>query len=86
MSVRELDVARGPMTLLLVAAALLASLTVGVVMVVTHLYAQHRGFMGAIDPRLVDVGALAANGALLFALLRLSHFNRESREGAEDDA
>ena len=86
MFVRELDVARGPMTLVLVAAALLASLAVGAVLAVTHLYAQHRGFMGAIDPRLVDVGALTANAALLFALLRLSHFNRQSNEGAEEEA
>jgi hypothetical protein len=69
-----------------VGAALVASLTAGVVLAVTHLYAEHRGFAGAIDPRLVDVGALAANAALLFALLRLSRFNQESNEGTEADA
>jgi hypothetical protein len=73
-------------TLMLIGAALLASLTAGVVLMVTHLYAEHRGFAGAIDPRLVDVGALAANAALLFALFRLSRFNRESTEGTEGDA
>jgi len=72
--------------LILIGAALLAGLTVGVVLAVTHLYAQHRGFLGAIDPRLVDVGALAANGALLFALLRLSRSDQESNEGTEGDA
>lgn len=77
---------RGPITLVLVGAALLASLTVAVVIAVTHLYAQHRGFAGAIDPRLVDVGALVANGALLFALLRLSRFDQESDEGTEGHA
>ncbi len=77
---------RGAITLLLVGAALLASSTVGVVLIVTHLYAEHRGFAGAIDPRLVDVGALAANAALLFALVSLSRLNRESNQGREDDA
>ena len=76
----------GVTRLILIGAGLLASLTVGAVMAVTHLYAQHRGFVGAIDPRLVDVGALAANGALLFALLRLSRFDQASNEGTEDDA
>ena len=77
---------RGATRLILIGAALLASLTAGAVMAVTRLYAEHRGFAGAIDPRLVDVGALAANGALLFALLRLSRFHQESNEGTEDDA
>ena len=86
MPYREVDVPRGVTRLILIGAALLASLTVGAVMAVTHLYAQHRGFAGAIDPRLVDVGALAANGALLFALFRLSRFDQESNEGTEDDA
>lgn len=81
-----LDVRRGAITLMLVGAALLASLTVGVVIAVTHLYAEHRGFAGAIDPRLVDVGALTANAALLFALLRLNRFDPESNDGMEDDA
>jgi hypothetical protein len=72
--------------LILIGAALLAGLTVGVVLAVTHLYTEHRGFAGAIDPRLVDVGALAANAALLFALLRLSRFDQESNEGTEGDA
>jgi hypothetical protein len=80
------DVHKGAITLVLVGAALLASVTVGVVLAVTHLYADHRGVAGAIDPRLVDVGALAANGALLFALLRLSRFDRESNESTEGDA
>jgi len=84
-SVRELDVAKGAITLVPVGAALLASVTVAVVLVVTHLYAEHRGFAGAIDPRLVDVGAVAANGALLFVLLRLSRFDRESNESTEGD-
>jgi len=79
-------VAKGAITLVLIGAAVLASVTVGVVLTVTHLYAQHRGLMGAIDPRLVDVGAVAANAALLFALFRLNHFNRESSEGEEEDA
>jgi hypothetical protein len=79
-------VRRGGITLMLIGAALLASVTVGVVLAVTHLYAEHRGFMGAIDPRLVDGGALAANAALLFALFSLSRSNRESNEGTEDDA
>jgi len=79
-------VRRGAITLMLIGAALLASLTVGVVLAVSHLYAEHRGFMGAIDPRLVDVGALAANVALLFALFSLSRFNRESIKGREDEA
>ncbi len=86
MSVRELGVPRGLITLVLVGAALVASLTVGVVVAVTHLYVEHRGFAGAIDPRLVDVGTLAANAALLFALFRLSRFNRQCNEGTEDDA
>ena len=77
---------RGAITLMLIAAALLASATVGVVLAVTHLYAEHRGFAGAIDPRLVDVGALAANAVLLLAILRLCRFDRESNEGMEDDA
>jgi hypothetical protein len=71
---------------MLVGAALVAIVTVGVVMAVTHLYADHRGFAGAIDPRLVDVGAVTANAALLFALLRLKRFDPESNEGMEDDA
>jgi len=79
-------VPRGAITLMLIAAALLASATVGVVLAVTHLYAEHRGFTGAIDPRLVDVGALAANAALLLAIIRLSRFDRESIKGSEDDA
>ena len=77
---------RDAITMMLVGAALLASATVGVVLTVTHLYAGHRGFSGAIHPLLVDAGALAANGALLFALLRLSRFDRESNEGSEGDA
>jgi hypothetical protein len=77
---------RGAITMLLLGAALLATLTVGVVLVVTHLYAGHRGFSGAIHPLLVDAGALAANGVLLFALLRLSRFDRESNESTEGDA
>ena len=77
---------RGAITLMLIAAALLASATVGVVLAVTHLYAEHRGFAGAIDPRLVDVAALAANAALLLAILRLSRFDRESINDTEDDA
>ena len=77
---------RGAITLLLIGAALLASLTVGVVLAVSHLYTEHRGFMGAIDPRLVDVGALAANAALLFALFSLRRFSRESIKGREDEA
>ena len=77
---------RGAITLMLIAAALLASATVGVVLAVTRLYAEHRGFAGAIDPRLVDVGALAANAALLSAILRLSRFDRDSNEDMEDDA
>ncbi len=77
---------RGAITLMLIAAALLASATVGVVLAVTRLYAEHRGFTGVIDPRLVVVGALAANAALLFALFSLSRFNRESNRGTEDDA
>ena len=77
---------RGAITLMLIAAALLASATVGVVLAVTHLYAEHRGFTGAIDPRLVDVGALAANAALLLAIIRLSRFDRESINDTEDDA
>jgi len=83
---REVDVRRGAITMTLIGAALLASATVGVVLAVTHLYAEHRGFAGAIDPRLVDVGALAANVALLFALFKLSRSNRESTESMEDDA
>jgi hypothetical protein len=79
-------VPRGAITLMLTAAALLASATVGVVLAVTHLYAEHRGFAGAIDPRLVDVGALAANAALLLAILGLSRFDRESIKGMEEDA
>jgi hypothetical protein len=71
---------------ILIGAALLAGLSVGVVLVVTNLYAQHRGFGGAIDPRLVDGGALAANGALLFALLKLNRRDPESNEGTEGDA
>jgi hypothetical protein len=80
------DVPRGAITLVLVGAALLAGVTVGVVLAVTRLYADHRGFSGAIHPLLVDAGALVANGALLFALLRLSRFDRESNEGTEGDA
>ena len=76
---------RGAITMLLIGAALIASVTAGVVLAVTQLYAEHRGFSGAIHPLLVDAGALAANGALLFALLRLSHFDRESNEGTEGD-
>jgi hypothetical protein len=83
---RELDVRRGPLALLLIGAGLLASLNIGVVLTVTHLYAEHRGVAGAIDPRLVDAGALPANGALLFAFLRLSRFDRESIKGPEGDA
>jgi hypothetical protein len=79
-------VPRDAITMMLVGAALLACVTVGVVLAVTHLYAEHRGFSGAIHPLLVDGGALAANGALLFALLRLSRFDRESNEGSEGDA
>jgi len=79
-------VPRGAITLMLIAAALLASATVGVVLAVTHLYAEHRGFAGAIDPQLVDVAALAANAALLLAILRLSRFDRESINDTEDDA
>jgi len=79
-------VPRGAITQMLIAAALVASATVGVVLAVTHLYAEHRGFAGAIDPRLVDVGAVAANVALLLAILRLSRSDRESIEGMEDDA
>jgi hypothetical protein len=71
---------------MLAGAALVASLTVAVVLVVTHLYAAHRGFAGAIAPRLVDLGALAANATLLVALFRLGGFNRESGNGTEDDA
>ena len=71
---------------MLIAAALVASATVGVVLAVTHLYAEHRGFAGAIEPRLVDVGALAANAALLLAIIWLSRFDRESIKGMEDDA
>ncbi|TMB64774.1 MAG: hypothetical protein E6J51_09230 [Chloroflexi bacterium] len=77
---------RGAITLMLIAAALVASATVGVVLAVTHLYAEHRGFAGAIEPRLVDVGALAANAALLLAIIWLSRFDRESIKGMEDDA
>lgn len=77
---------RGAITLMLVGAALVASLTVGVVMTATHLYAEHRGFAGAIDPRLVDLGSLAANAVLLFALFSLGRFNRESNRGREDEA
>ena len=77
---------RGAITVLLLGAALLASVTVGVVLAVTQLYAEHRGFSGAIHPLVVDAGALAANGALLFALVRLSRFDRESNEGTEGDA
>ena len=76
---------KGAITLTLIG-ALVASVTVGVVLAVTHLYAEHRGFTGAIDPRLVDVGALAANAALLFAVFRLGRSNRESNERTEDDA
>jgi hypothetical protein len=83
---REVDVRRGEISVMLIGAALLASLTVGVVLAVTHLYAERRGFAGAIDPRLLDGGAVAANAALLFALLRLSYVNPESSEGAEEDA
>lgn len=83
---REVDVRKGAITLMLIGAALLASVTVGVVLAVTHLYAEHRGFAGAIDPRLVDVGALAANAALLFASFSLSRTNRDSNEGTEDEA
>jgi len=79
-------VPRGAITLMLIAAALVASATVGVVLAVTHLYAEHRGFAGAIEPRLVDVGALAANAALLLAIIWLSRFDRESIKGMEDDA
>jgi hypothetical protein len=79
-------VRRGAIAPMMVGAALVAIVTVGVVMAVTHLYAEHRGFAGAIDPRLVDAGALAANGALLFALLRLRRFDPESNDGTEDDA
>ncbi|TMD45182.1 MAG: hypothetical protein E6I86_15625 [Chloroflexi bacterium] len=81
-----MDVPRGAITLMLIAAALVASATVGVVLAVTHLYAEHRGFAGAIEPRLVDVGALAANAALLLAIIWLSRFDRESIKGMEDDA
>jgi hypothetical protein len=81
-----MDMPKGAITMVLLGAALLATVTVGVVLAVTHLYADHRGFAGAIDPRLVDLGALAANGALLYALLRLSRFDRESNEGTEGDA
>ena len=77
---------RGAITVLLLGAALLASVTVGVVLAVTRLYAEHRGFSGAIHPLLVDAAALVANGALVFALLRLSRFDRESNEGTEGDA
>jgi membrane-associated phospholipid phosphatase len=77
---------RGALTMLLLGAALLATVTVGVVLAVTRLYAEHRGFSGAIHPLLVDAGALAANGALLFALLRLNRFDRDSNEGREGDA
>jgi len=79
------DVRKGAITLTLIG-ALVASVTVGVVLAVTHLSAEHRGFTGVIDPRLVVVGALAANAALLFALFSLSRFNRESNRGTEDDA
>ena len=77
---------RGAITLMLIAAALVASATVGVVLAVTHLYAEHRGFAGAIDARLVDVGVLAANVALLVAIFSISRFDRESIKGMEDDA
>lgn len=86
MPYREVDVGRGAIGLMLIGAALVASLTIGVVLAVTHLYAEHRGFAGAIDPRLVDVGAVAANAALLYALFSLGRFHRESNVGAEDDA
>ena len=82
----KVDVRRGAITLLLVGAALVASLTAAVVMAVTRLYAEHRGFAGAIDPRLVDVGALTANAALLFMVFKLNRFDRESNEGMEEDA
>jgi hypothetical protein len=80
------DVRRGANTTLLVGAALLASLTTGAVLLVTHLYAQQRGFAGAIDPRLIDFGSVAANVALLLGLFSLRAFTRESTGGAEDDA
>jgi hypothetical protein len=79
-------VPRGAITMMLVGAALLASVTAGVVLAVTRLYAEHRGFSGAIHPLLVDAGALAANGALFFALLRLSRYDRDANEGREDGA
>ncbi len=75
---------RRPITLMLIGAALVASLTVGVVLAVTHLYAMHRGFAGAVDPRLVDVGALAGNAVLLAALFRLSRPGRQSPAGPEE--
>ena len=77
---------KGRIPLMLVGAALLASLTTGVVLAVMHLYAEHRGFAGAIDPRLVVLGSVAANAALLFALFRLGRFERESITARGDEA
>jgi len=79
-------VRRGAITIVLVGAALLASLTMGAVLLVTQLYAEHRGFAGAIDPRLIDLGSVAANAALLLGLFSLGAFTRESTRGTEDDA
>ena len=77
---------RGAITIMLVGAALLASLTMGAVLLVTHLYAEHRGLAGAIDSRLIDLGSVAANAALLLGLFSLGASTRESTGGMEDDA
>ena len=77
---------RGAITILLVGAALLAGLTIGADLLVTHLYAEHRGFAGAVDPRLIDLGSVAVNAALLVGLFSLGAFKRESTGGTEDGA
>jgi hypothetical protein len=83
---RKVDVRRGAVTILLAGAALLAGLTIGAALLVTHLYAEHRGFAGAIDPRLIDLGSVVANVALLFGLFSLGAFTRDSTGRTEDDA
>lgn len=74
---------RGAIPLMLVGATLVATLTLGVVLAATHFYADHRGFAGAIDPRLIDLGSLAANAGLLTVLFRLGRFSRESNDDRE---
>lgn len=66
--------------------AIAGSLWFGLVLAFVRLHMSHHLFIGNVDSRLVDVGMLALNAALLVSFVTVHRSRRSRQPGGQDEA